>query len=99
MTAEYFGRTVKECNFPNNEGIPCYCEETKSAFDAAFRNVGAIDCSNAFTRNPDYLIANTALSIACLVVSALLFLSLLFGVLNMIFSAACCDKPRDNSYV
>lgn len=93
MTAEF--------NFEARESIPCYCEETEASFNATFQQVGAIDCSNAFTRDVNYLIANTALSIACLVICVLLLLSLLFGALNMICLAVCCDRDtrEDNTYV
>lgn len=98
MCAEYFGRTIRECNFENYGGnTPCYCAETKSAFVDAFRNLGEINCSNAFTRNTNYLIANTVLSIACLVVSVMLLLSLLFGLLNNIISTFCCNSDGNEN--
>lgn len=62
MAAEYFHDTIRNCDFPDES--ECFCEGTKHEYEETFR-LRDSDCSNAFTRNPDYLIANAVLTGLC----------------------------------
>ena len=88
-TATYFGRTVVQCNFRQVENITCYCAQTEHAFNSTFGPVGDIECSNMYTRAPEYLVANATLSVGCLIVAVLISVSVLVCFLDRVCSMVC----------
>jgi hypothetical protein len=76
IVAVYFNDTIRKCNF--EDGQKCYCSETKLQFQETFR-VGDYDCDNAFTRQPEYLIANAVLTGCCGVVLLLNLVGMVWG--------------------
>ena len=83
-TAAYFANTVRTCNFSPEERNLCYCARTESYYNNVFQDIGDINCDNVFTRNQSYLLANAALSVACLILSVIVFITLIICMLE------CC---------
>lgn len=88
-SSEYFVTTIDRCEFEQLDTTPCYCNQTESQFSHNVGIVGNIDCDNMFTRNTAYLIANAALSVACLIISILIVVTLLAALIERLCTIFC----------
>ena len=88
-SSEYFVTTINRCDFEHFDATPCYCNQTESQFSHNVGMVGNIDCDNVFTRNTAYLIANAALSVACLIISILILVTLLASLIERLCTVLC----------